>query len=119
MIVFRIEDPKTKNGPYQKRYPPKGWQTINHNFSTKHPRPIQDFKKQDYQFLINNENFIFGFKSIKQLKSWFDEVERFKLSRKGFKIYQIKIDGRKKILKGKKQVAFNRKVIQLKKIINI
>lgn len=118
MIIYRVEHPRSKKGPYNSKSISWDWQTGNHNKSrNKHPTPDLDFKKKDSQEFFSKKNYIFGFKSLKQLKNWFNNRELKRLESKGCKIYKIKIDGRSKVLLGKRQLAFKREYILEKEIL--
>lgn len=112
MIIYRLEHPRTRKGPYNSKNTSLSWQTGNHNKSDKkNPTPFVDFKRKDSQLFYREENFLCGFSSLEQLNKWFNKTELKRLKDSGFKIYKINVDGRSKILKGEKQVAFRRKFI--------
>lgn len=106
MLVYRIEN-KNKIGPYQgdSGY---NWFTTNHTDDPiNHPSPPDDIGLKHLLSDLPYQpcRYKFGFKNVKQLKSWFTKEERRNLFRLGFKIVKIKISMDKVII-GDKQVLF-------------
>lgn len=80
MNVFRIENVKTKIGPYIEGIARDGY------FSTNHPSPYQD-GIQDLSF-----DYFFGFVGMRQMLNWFRFRDVFLWRKKGFRVYKYKID---------------------------
>lgn len=97
-IIYRVE--KNNLGPYSFFGCHSPWSERNHNYSDSHPRPNEDGIKTS-QF-----NFRYGFKSIAQLKHWFNELELAALAGHGFviKTYSVRDTA---CQFGSKQVCFN------------
>lgn len=120
MIVYRIEHPRTKRGPYNTSDNfDTHWCYRSHDNSPKRPTPLKDFNAKDSIDFYENEDFVCGFKSIKQLTQWFRKIELNRIQDNGCKIYKMRIDGRSRILKGKKQLAFKKQYILKKEVINL
>lgn len=120
MIVYRIEYKNTGEGPYNANgISWNDWGKRSHDNPKRTPCPKQDFNIDDYSTFDKSKKYLCAFQSIKQLKQWFNQSEIKRMERLGCQVYKIKIDGRSKIIKGKKQLAFNKKYIKQKSPIRI
>lgn len=128
MAIYRVEHKKIKKnlsddfgvGPYINKLRFNAWQDSKEKHeSTKHrPSPQNDKKLLGYFYnkcktahmkyeLTENEfdtNFISGFKSLKDLTSWFSPSELKKLAERGFVVK--KYNSWKKKMVGEKSVMF-------------
>lgn len=78
-----------------------GWQDECHNETNGRPNPGTDIPGW---FDISHSDYLFGFKSMKQLRKWFTRAELEKLRLLGYDV--VKVYGATEILHGDKQVAF-------------
>lgn len=106
MMVYRVELNGT--GPYRGKYTRKNKffkkMFLHHNNDDNHPGLWKDFRKA----LNSKEDrrFVFGFKSIEQLKEWFYGY-RTGLRKYGFKVCVYKTKNYK-YGKSKKQLIFKK-----------
>ena len=108
MVIFRIEN-EQKLGPYYATYDSK-WQTKDHDKHPSTPGPNRDILKNcknntPLSTTFNEDIHKFGFKSLWQLKRWFNKQERLNLFHAGFTITKITISPKYVIL-AKKQLIF-------------
>ena len=97
--VYRIEK-KLGGGPYRS-IADKKWVTETHNFATHTPGPWEDFTNWGE---VNYNQCLFGFRTLAQLRKWFNTQERKNLRRYGYKI--VRMEATEIVRESSRQVAF-------------
>lgn len=80
MTIYRIEHPDSEVGPYG-HCGSSAWRTRQHDATTGHPDPFDDFGPAVPW--SSWAGHIFGFDSLDALTRWFDAEERANLRRLG------------------------------------
>jgi hypothetical protein len=105
-IVYRIQK-ENGIGPYHCYVSCSSWQDEFHTADNGRPGPYEDEGFSAYSLDealgANSENHYFGFKSLEDLMRWFNETERQKLAKHGYKIYLVEA---RQVWYGKRQVIF-------------
>jgi len=88
--VWRVEDEQGR-GPYKFGNSSKwGYDSYSHTYDNGHPTIRMDFKERDLSAVRFDDGdtpeCICGFVSLAQYRKWFDENERKRLAKAGFKI---------------------------------
>ena len=112
--IYRIEN-EDGIGPYLGTI--AVWQDCSHNINTGRPNPVDDkllWKNYLESDIIENED-LYAFETIEQLKNWFSYNEIQKLRKLGFKIKKLKVT---KILQGDTQCIFKEEWIKHKTTLN-
>ena len=102
-FIYRVQNEK-KLGPYKGSC--EKWETKSHIDCYRTPTPCNDITETGHSLHFwrdEDEDFLFGFESLKQLSSWFSQKEMKNLFKLGFSIVKIKP---KTLIKGKRQVIF-------------
>jgi len=84
MKVYRVERTCNKKGPYTGSG--IDWEDYNHYCSNNHPAPADDTVLCHF---YPYNNYLFGFESIKDLKSWFSVAELRKLGKESIILITI------------------------------
>lgn len=100
MVIYRVQD-VYGYGPYNSGN--LDWQTRNHD-SKQTPHLELDILLK-YKARYNHYAYLYGFKSMDQLNSWFTKKELINLKLSGYKIVKLDIPDNKVIV-GYKQVMF-------------
>jgi len=119
MIVYRIEHKKDGLGPYafrsENEYLNKILDALGDGTSTnRHPLPCYDEMNADR---ITTSHF-FGFETKEALNDWFSNKWIKFLYSNDFRVYQYKVL-KKKVLFGRKQVAFIKKDVKIRVEISL
>lgn len=103
--VWRVENCEGV-GPYARQGLHHLWQECDHTEDTGRPGPYQDsFDINWLHKILDKKEYIFGFKSLEQLRNWFSDKELMNLAELGYEPKQILA---KEIHEGEKQVIFVR-----------
>lgn len=111
MIVFRVEDSEG-GGPYNGAKAPY-WADreragINISSTTSnHPLPGDDISGWSDLSIDTRSKYLFGFASLAELESWFNEKARAYYRDLGFKVAKYEV-GPRSLKRGGHQVAFNK-----------
>lgn len=112
MLVYRYED-ESGHGPYRNDlyYLVYDCNGLNRDECSiyderKRPCPYCDIFKNYPDRHFNAENFKYGFRSLRQLKKWFNGHHRRLLQRNGYKVIVYNID-QDCIYFGDKHIAFH------------
>lgn len=111
ITIYRIENENGLGPYYGNTFGPLERMIFKHNMSDLHPGS-EDFVLESEP--ENIEQYVFGFQTLEQLKSWFEgfisEVEYL-----GYKIVQFQID-ESKIIVGKsgRQIIFRKEDAEMK-----
>lgn len=108
--IYRIEN-ENGRGPYNCGIGMQ-WQEEPHEAENGRPCPYGDTKlRKVWRVLRTREQreFVFGFTSLKSLKSWFTDLELERLKKLNFEIVKIPVSQIEQVFEGNKQCIFQRK----------
>lgn len=115
-VVYRLEHPSDRNGPYRGCYTSDVTIAMFDKTSTwvsnKHPIPTKDGIRGSVMY---EKNVYCGCKSMKQLREWFGEFLK-PLIEDGFELVKFYVP-RKNVYYGKHQVVFERSESPLQVIV--
>lgn len=104
MRIFRIQRPDGR-GPFR---PGLTEQWIGEPRWLERPSLIEEFDMRDIIAKVAGRHMGCGFKTVDQLRAWFDVNERAKLARMGFHIVTMTVD--EIVAESPSQLVFARKV---------
>lgn len=90
MKVYRIAN-REGRGPYTGQMAWEQWATENHNCGPVHPAPQWDLQNWSEVPARTRNKCVFGFRTLKQLRKWFNATERKRLSRMGYVIVRVEV----------------------------
>lgn len=92
MKVYRIEN-KLGQGPYR-GIDCETWETSSHNLGPRNPGPYTDFDLDEWAMMAPDRKraCVFGFRTLQELRVWFNKTERMRLRRKGYVIVRMDVE---------------------------
>ena len=105
--VYRIQN-REGDGPYRS-LGSTDWMTSDHDLERgidRNPAPFEDFGMETWKPMVDlhSDRLLFGFRTLKQLKKWFNKTERKRLVTYGYKVYQLQVN--RIVGESSKQCAF-------------